>query len=199
MKYFLDIDGPNRLALRIAANVDKTKELEYQQSTTKHNIKTHEHIHAMRPVTDFKKIISVAFLAGTGSNGCTPWTYVQVQMTDDTDYIITRSSLRGWLSSNNADRHIDQFCVDSGTVPPWVQGYESSYTPLTYPLPTRSDRMDQIALRRHSDRIYNSPGNGIEMLTERMEALMSMFQTQNQSMQLAFERLLPGAMPKNSN
>ncbi|KAI1316413.1 hypothetical protein F5Y16DRAFT_393143 [Xylariaceae sp. FL0255] len=197
MKYFLDVDGPNRLALQMAADVDKTKELEYQQSTTKHNIKEHEHMHAMRPVTDFKKIIGVAFLAGTGSSERTPWTYVRVQMTDDTDYIMTRSSLRGWLNSKNADRHIDQFCVDSGTVPPWVLGHEDSYTPLMYPLPTRSDRKDQIALRRYPDRLYNSPGNGIEMLTERMEALMSMLQTQNQSMQLAFERLLP--MPKNSN
>ncbi|KAI1318492.1 hypothetical protein F5Y16DRAFT_391890 [Xylariaceae sp. FL0255] len=197
MKYFLDVDGPNRLAVQMAANVDKTKELEYQQSTTKHNIKEHEHMHAMRPVTDFKKIIGVAFLAGTGSSERTPWTYVRVQMTDGTDDTMTRSSLRGWLSSNNADRHIDQFCVDSGTVPPWVLGHEdSSYTPLMYPLPTRSDRKDQIALRRHPDGMYNSSGNGIEMLTERMEALMSMLQTQNQSMQSAFERLLPDAMSR---
>ncbi|RYP60386.1 hypothetical protein DL771_010529 [Monosporascus sp. 5C6A] len=124
-------------------------------------------------------------------------------------------ALRDWLTSKKADVEIDKFLVKSGTVPPWAMDDDDpmkpeSYLRLTYPLPNRSRRNDQLLLRRRDDdddgygisasrnRGYRYQDNSIEELTKRMDSLTNNFtavmeevRQQREETNQILKRLLP--------
>ncbi|KAI1317292.1 hypothetical protein F5Y16DRAFT_406680 [Xylariaceae sp. FL0255] len=189
LKYFLHAEGPNKLAVEMASNVDEKKELQYLSSNRKYNVDAYASTICMRPSTDFKKILGVACLA---ENERAPETYVRVEMINGTNHIIGGTSLREWLGTDTADRYIDHFCVDSGTVLPlWALDHDNSYAPL----PTQSvprKYLDHDVAAYINDRGYKSRGgNGITLLTEKMEGIADAVIIRGESLQAICERLPP--------
>ncbi|RYP27977.1 hypothetical protein DL767_007442 [Monosporascus sp. MG133] len=212
-KYFHDVEGPNKLSIRMADDVDHAKAAAYHGSNKENNIQEKLPTYRFMGRERYEGIIGVAFLPETGNNERTCYTYVRVGIRGVSDHhpIMTRSALRGWLGHKKADQEIDKFFVKSGTVPPWAMDdgdpmKPESYYQLTYPLPSRSHRRDEVVLRGRDGTDFPASRNrgnryqddGIRELTEKVDGFTNMFtmfieevRKQRQQTEEIFRRLLP--------
>ncbi|KAI1416925.1 hypothetical protein F5Y13DRAFT_204287 [Hypoxylon sp. FL1857] len=156
-KYFYDMEGPNKLRVKMIEEADKEKVSQYHESGRVQNIRYKEGEYWQLNPKDLIRIIGVAFLPGTGSHERTCWTYIRAEIrgVSDHDRIMTRSTLRNWLGAKIADRKVDDFLVFSKTTPPWAMNdndsmEHESYPQLTYPLPKKSHEIGKVSLRRRN-------------------------------------------------
>ncbi|RYO76933.1 hypothetical protein DL762_009595 [Monosporascus cannonballus] len=80
LKYFHDVDGPNKLSVRMAYEVDDAKAKAYNMSNKTSNIQERQGMYRMLDPKDFEGIVGVAFLPETGNNERTCWTYVRAKI-----------------------------------------------------------------------------------------------------------------------
>ncbi|KAI0117249.1 hypothetical protein F4814DRAFT_415651 [Daldinia grandis] len=155
-KYFFDVEGLNKLEVKMANEVDPEETKKYHDSGKASNINDQESEYRRLLRSRFVRVIGVSFLPGTGNYERTCWTYVRVKILNILGgRIMTRSTLRGWLGQREADKRIDAFLVESKTVPPWAMddydsGKHKSYS-LKYPLPKKAHGNHQIIRKRYYD------------------------------------------------
>ncbi|KAH8653621.1 hypothetical protein BX600DRAFT_440686 [Xylariales sp. PMI_506] len=162
-KLFVEVQGPNRLGVKEIHQVSDEVISQCRGSKDLHNIKTQERIFPTLKKQAFAEVKGVAWLADTGSKDRTCWTYVWVKMRGNPlhEAIMTRSTLRSWLTQKVADKVIDNFVVAQRIIPPWSPqvrnnpSHPDSYQ-LVHALPGKSDK--QLRWRGHRH-VYDNYGD----------------------------------------